>query len=384
VVNLSAPLSSAVVINEVFYHAPNDVAELQYVEIFNSSDQPVDLGGWKFTKGIHFEFPPGSKIEAKGFWVICRNLDRFKEAYGFSANGSFERSLGKTGEEIELVNASREKVDSLHYDDEPPWPVGPDGHSSSLERISPSAESSLPQNWAASPPSEDGIKPAGTPGKQNASFSPSLPPVISEVKFAPANPAPGEPVSVEADVRDADGVREVNLLYRIASSGSEKEESSVPMSKVSDHRFKGIIPGQTSSCIIRFRIQARDEKEAQRFYPGPNEPRPAFSSFVHEELLPGKIPFGLVINIGEAELKAAEERSKKPNRGRFNEEDRMLWMGRMMLESGMDLPSAWCEVTVREDVGFDVVQKLRPLFAAKLSERENLIAKTLETASVSE
>jgi hypothetical protein len=53
----------------------------------------------------------------------------------------------------------------------------------------------------------------------------------------------------------------------------------------------------------------------------------------------------------------------------------------MMLESGMDLPSAWFELTMPEDFGFDSVQKLRPLFAAKLSEREKLIEKALQASS---
>src|SRR5205814_351307 len=133
-------------------------------------------------------------------------------------------------------------------------------YSASLERISPFADSELPQNWAASPLSEDGVRPAGTPGKQNANFSLNLPPIISGVKFTPADAAPEQELRVEADVRDSDGVGEVTLRYRVVSSGWQSEEMSVPMTALSDQRFAATIPGQKADRIIRFRIQATDRK----------------------------------------------------------------------------------------------------------------------------
>jgi len=89
---LSAAANAGVVINEVFYHAPDDIEDLEYVELHNSSDQPVDLSGWRFTKGIKFKFAPGTRFEANGFLVLCRNRDRFAEFYdapwpGFSTSG---------------------------------------------------------------------------------------------------------------------------------------------------------------------------------------------------------------------------------------------------------------------------------------------------------
>src|SRR6266699_6091926 len=76
---LPAAAHARVVINEIFYHAPDDVEDLEFIELHNSGDQPVDLGGWAFTRGIKFKFPPGTEIKAKGFLVLCRNRERFKE-----------------------------------------------------------------------------------------------------------------------------------------------------------------------------------------------------------------------------------------------------------------------------------------------------------------
>jgi Spy/CpxP family protein refolding chaperone len=375
---------AGVVINEIFYHAPDDIENLEYIELYNAGDQPVDLGGWKFTKGPRYQFPANTKIEADGYLVICRNQDRFKDAYGFAANGTFDQPLSNQGERIELSDARGKMVDSVKYSDKPPWPIGPDGYSASLERISPLADGALPQNWAGSPLSEDGVKPAGTPGKPNANFSANLPPIISGVKFTPANPAPGEEVRIEADVRDTDGVGEVTLRYRVVSSASESAEASVPMARTSDQHFAVAIPGQKASQIIRFRIQAKDQPGSVRLYPAPNEPRPALSCLVQSKFEPGKIPFGLVINVGEEEFKAAEQRRKNPNRGGFSEENQMRFMARVTLESGMDLASAWLELTLNHQADFGTVQKLRPVFTVKLSDRDKLIQKTAEDPHLQE
>ena len=56
------PARAQVVINEIFYHAPDDLEDLQYLELHNTGDQPVDLSGWSFTKGVKHRFPDGARI----------------------------------------------------------------------------------------------------------------------------------------------------------------------------------------------------------------------------------------------------------------------------------------------------------------------------------
>lgn len=40
-----------VVINEVFYNAPNDLDDLQWIEFYNDGDAPVDLSDWTLDAG---------------------------------------------------------------------------------------------------------------------------------------------------------------------------------------------------------------------------------------------------------------------------------------------------------------------------------------------
>src|SRR4029453_13672468 len=93
-----------VVINEVMYNAPDDLDDLQFVELHNTSDKAVDLAGWKLAKGAKYPFPAGAKNEAGGYLVLCKNLKVFKTHYGFDAAGEFKGTLGRDSETLELLD----------------------------------------------------------------------------------------------------------------------------------------------------------------------------------------------------------------------------------------------------------------------------------------
>src|SRR5579862_5315535 len=78
-----------VVINEIFYHAPDDIADLQWVELYNTSDQAVNLSGWRLGKAIKFEFGPGATLGAHSYTVVCKDKQRFQEFYKAPVTGEF-------------------------------------------------------------------------------------------------------------------------------------------------------------------------------------------------------------------------------------------------------------------------------------------------------
>jgi hypothetical protein len=304
-----------VVINEIFYHAPGEIEDLEYIELHNTADEEVDISGWSFNKGIKYKFPTDTLIDPHGFVVICRNRQRFKQFYGGDVTGVFDSKLSNKGERLELSDSRGRLVDSVKYQDQPPWPLGADGLSGSLERICPEAGGDNPANWASSPLSADRIKPAGTPNQTNANYSAHLPPVISDVRLTPEKPVPNQPITVQGLVRDPRGVSEVTLLYRIVGAGFERPELSVPMRKLSNDCYAAEIPGQNADQLIRYRIQASGTQGARRVFPSETEPHPAFSAFVHETIVPAKIPFGWIIQTTEAESRRSPRRGPKRARG---------------------------------------------------------------------
>src|ERR1043165_7471926 len=71
-----------VIINEIMYHPPLDMEELQYVEILNRGNTPIDLGDWSFTKGLKYVFPKRTRINPDEYLVICRDTNMFTGNYG--------------------------------------------------------------------------------------------------------------------------------------------------------------------------------------------------------------------------------------------------------------------------------------------------------------
>src|SRR5688572_23568209 len=79
---LCCSLQARVVINEISYHPPNDNDSLEFIELHNTGDAAVDLRGWRFTKGIKYEFTSKTEIAGKGFLVLARDKAAFKKNYG--------------------------------------------------------------------------------------------------------------------------------------------------------------------------------------------------------------------------------------------------------------------------------------------------------------
>jgi hypothetical protein len=297
---VGGPARAGVVINEIFFHAPDDLEELQFIELHNTGDKPMPLAGWKL-KGVRYEFPAGAVIPANGYVVVCKNLAQFKRSYGFDAAGAFKDALSHKGQRLELVNAAGETVDAVKYGTRGRWPLAPDGYSSSLERICPAASADGPDNWAPSPLPPGPAKPGGSPGQKNINYAPRLPPVIASVTFTPTHAGPTSEVKVEAEVRSGGGPPAVELRYRVVGPGYQRDEKKLPMTKDKKGRYTASIPAQKAGQIIRFRVRAADAKGGARFYPPENDVRPALSVLVHGKLTPGKVPLGMIINVGDTD-----------------------------------------------------------------------------------
>jgi len=374
-----------VVINEIFYHAPDDLDDLQWVELYNTSDQPVNLSGWRLAKATKFDFKPNSTIAAHGYLIICKDKQRFQEFYHVPVFGEFSRALKHSESRLELKNSSGQVVDSIEYSNHLPWPRGPDGRTASLERICPTSPGNNVANWTGSPLSEDATQPAGTPGEKNASFSPNLPSVISKVSFPSTAVAPEQAVRIEADVRAQGALREVVLLFRLLRPGSISEETAVPMTKAgADSRYAASIPGQQAGQVVRFRIRATDQNDAERVFPSPTEPRPALSYVVFTNVALGKIPAGYLVH-GDPEEVQSALRQVQNNGGASptSPEGQGRFMAQMQIQAAMDLPGLWAALTLTNAAAGDL-EKLRSVFRQKEQECDSLQRNILSGTNVQE
>ena len=294
---------SDVVINEIMYHPPLEMEELQYVELCNRGKAEVDVSGWSLAKGVKFKFPEKTRIASGGYLVICRNREIFKANYGgVTALGDWTGKLSHRGERIELRDSKDALMDGVKFSDREPWPAGPDGHGSSLERITLSGSSEDPANWAGSalPKTQ---KPAGTPGKKNDSYTATLSPAISKVRNSAA--APMQPTTISASVADEAGVKSVSLLWHLARSGGETRDKEVLMQREKGDERKGTYVGTIEPIpagqLVRFRIKAMGTNGASRVSPALTEPRAAYSFSTFVNTNSATIPFGFLIHLSPPE-----------------------------------------------------------------------------------
>jgi hypothetical protein len=143
------------VISEIHYH-PAESNQAEFVELHNPGGAALDLAGFRFTKGLVFEFPPGTTLEPGGYLVVVAPT----QGPGGPTNVLLWTSgvLDNAGETIELHDAASNEVDRVPYAAFDPWPAEANGAGPSLSLINPRRDNAQPENWFASGAA------GGTPG----------------------------------------------------------------------------------------------------------------------------------------------------------------------------------------------------------------------------
>jgi parallel beta-helix repeat protein len=160
-----------VMISEINFNAHDTFDPGDWIELYNSSDQPVDLTGWTM-KGENpedeYAFPDNLFLQPGGFLVVAEHVDSVILLHGGGLNlaGNFNFGLNRGGEVIKLYNKDYQLVHSLWYNSEVPWPDGPDGKGATLELYTGETDNSDPGSWHAS------YSLGGTPGKRNSETTP--------------------------------------------------------------------------------------------------------------------------------------------------------------------------------------------------------------------
>lgn len=176
--------ASNLVISELHYRpADVDASEMtagftdrddfEFLELMNSGTQTIDLSGVKFITGITFDFATAGlrTLEPGVRLLIVNDLAAFQQRYGMAFSnqiaGEYTGNLSNDGELITMVDASGTTTHSFTYNDQLPWPEGPDGDGFTLVLIDPSQQPVLdhaaPASWHAS-----GTV-GGSPGESNSS-----------------------------------------------------------------------------------------------------------------------------------------------------------------------------------------------------------------------
>ncbi len=215
----TAPLRADVIINEIMYAPYEPIGttnDTEYIELYNPGAAPVDLTSYRFDNGVDFQFAPSTIIGAKGYLVVCRNLNAFTNAYKTVHNviagfdGTLANRLGERVTLSKLQGGEWVTVDTIRYVD-----AGrSDGMGPSLELVNPGF-APLPDQFYGT--WKDSIAPSGTPGVVNGVYQPNPPPAAGNILHDPPRPPAGSSVtiSVQAGGHSPTLVSGVTLNYRI-------------------------------------------------------------------------------------------------------------------------------------------------------------------------
>ena len=158
----------SIVINEINYNSADSLFPKDWVELYNVTTEPINIGNWIFRDDNdehEFLIPNNQILPPDGYIVICDSLNAFTILFPDIDNviGDFDFKLKNDGELIRLFDDTGALIDSVHYNDVEPWPLEADGDGPTLELINPHYDNELASNWLAS----SGF---GTPGQQNSNY----------------------------------------------------------------------------------------------------------------------------------------------------------------------------------------------------------------------
>lgn len=160
----TAARTGLILINEVMYNPPVsgtgiDPNDLEFIEIYNTTDETLDTTSWRIRGGVRFDFPyrrptgpppsnailvdAGETLVGVGFDVNdSAQLDAFRQYNAIDGSvqivGPYRGSLNDGGDTVQLIRPVDPNPDEPHrwvyaledevsYDDAEPWPASPDG-----------------------------------------------------------------------------------------------------------------------------------------------------------------------------------------------------------------------------------------------------------------
>lgn len=156
----------ALVITEIMYNDPG-TDSLEFIEIFNNSDIPVQLGGMRLINAVSHEFSDMLLAE-QSYIVLAAYKEKVDAAFGINSIQWDDGQLNNSGEAIEILDAQGNSLNRVEYSTDLPWDDRANGTGRSLILCDVNSDNNNGANWSVSTNStgffDDGIEIFANPG----------------------------------------------------------------------------------------------------------------------------------------------------------------------------------------------------------------------------
>ncbi|WP_405605559.1 choice-of-anchor I family protein [Polaribacter sp. Asnod1-A03] len=148
--------TSGLIITEIMYNAPSDDSDaLEFLEIYNNSDDAIELGGIQVLDEGDFIFTfPQQTLASKEIVLLATDKTTADAFYGetfLDMPQEISNALGNGGELIKIINSDAITIFEFEYDDKDNgWSTAADGDGPSLELLNPNEDVNDGNNWIAS------------------------------------------------------------------------------------------------------------------------------------------------------------------------------------------------------------------------------------------
>lgn len=208
-----------VVINEIMYNLEGADDPNEWIEVFNASDVPIDLTGWKFNDGKNhiLNIPPekGSVgsiiIQSREYIILADNAATFLEDHpGFSGTViDTVMILNNTSGNLSLIDNDGNTIYSMSYQNG----LGANGNGKTLEKNE--------NSWSES------VNVGGTPGARNSMVADSDPQIPTDSELINTDNLPRSIVpSQETTIEESASINaEDTNVNRLEISGNQMSQS---------------------------------------------------------------------------------------------------------------------------------------------------------------
>ncbi|MEI6900664.1 MAG: PKD domain-containing protein, partial [Bacteroidota bacterium] len=147
-IHVIGPTNAKIVMTEINYRSPIiGTDSLEFIELYNNGDQPVNMAGFFFSKGIEFTFP-STTLNPQAFVMVSKGSALITSTYNVpSLQWNAGSALTNQGEAIVLKDLFGFVVDSVYYMPTLPWDTMANGKGPSLELCDPNSNNSQAVNW---------------------------------------------------------------------------------------------------------------------------------------------------------------------------------------------------------------------------------------------